>query len=152
MAPHLADITRIGNFCHAAGLLTSLRNFASGTAELWEIYKKGGINRKDKELSNPKSHKDIVDRSVEIGLAHGALSFAAVGASTCAVWPRRKAAGFAPGRAGILLSTLMLPAVALNAVLGGELVYGKRVGVQRVGGGLEEKWEGKQEAMEIRGA
>lgn len=145
LAPFLGDISRLGYLCHAAGLLTSIPSITSGTAELWELYKKGGINRKDKELTNPKSHEDIIDRSVKIGIAHGALNFVAVGVSTYALWSRRRVPSFAPGRASILLSALTLPGVALSAALGGELVYGKGIGVQRMGNALDEKVEGYKE-------
>jgi len=39
----------------------------------------------------------------------------------------------------------MVPSVALSAALGGELVYGKGVGVQRMGYGLDEKLAGIKE-------
>ncbi|KAG9672491.1 hypothetical protein KCU99_g594, partial [Aureobasidium melanogenum] len=123
LTPFLGDISRLGYICHVAGLVTSLPSFTSGSAELWELYKKGGINQKDKELTNPKSHEDINSRSIKIGLAHGALNFVAAGVST----------------------VLTLPGVALSAALGGELVYGKGVGVQRMGYALDEKKQGMKE-------
>ncbi|KAG9524146.1 hypothetical protein KCV07_g1928, partial [Aureobasidium melanogenum] len=145
LAPFLGDISRLGYLCHVAGLVTSLPSFTSGSAELWELYKKGGINQKDKELTNPKSHEDINSRSIRIGLAHGALNLVAAGVSTYAVWTRRRVPSFAPGRLSILLSVLTLPGVALSAALGGELVYGKGVGVQRMGYALDEKKQGIRE-------
>jgi len=148
LAPFLGDISRFGYLCHVAGLLTSLPSFTSGSAELWELYKKGGINQKDKELTNPKSHEDVNSRSIKIGLAHGALNFVAAGVSTYAVWTRRSVKGFVPGRASILLSALTIPGVALSAALGGELVYGKGIGVQRMGNALDEKKQGMKENAE----
>jgi hypothetical protein len=38
-----------------------------------------------------------------------------------------------------------LPGVALSAALGGELVYGKGIGVQRMGGARDEKVAGLKE-------
>lgn len=145
LAPFFADLSRLGYICHVAGLLTSLPSFTSGTAEFWELYKRGGINRRDQELTNPGSHEEVNARSVRIGLAHGALNVVAAGVSTYAVWTRRGVKAFAPGRASIWLGALMVPSVALSAALGGELVYGKGVGVQRMGYGLDEKLAGIKE-------
>ncbi|KAH0283446.1 hypothetical protein M436DRAFT_64303 [Aureobasidium namibiae CBS 147.97] len=145
LRPFLKDISRLGYLCHVAGLVTSLPSFTSGSAELWELYKRGGINKKDKELTHPRSHENINNLSIKIGLAHGALNFVAAGVSTYAVWTRRKVPGFTPGKVSILLSVLTLPGVALSAALGGELVYGKGVGVQRMGNALDEKKQGIKE-------
>jgi hypothetical protein len=146
LTPFLGNISHLSYLCHVAGLLTSLPSFTSGTAELWELYKNGGINRMDKELTHPRSHEDLIDRSIKIGIAHGALNFVAAGVSTYAALSRRKVPSFAPGRASILLSVLMLPGVALSAALGGELVYGKGIGVQRMGNALDEKKQGLKES------
>jgi len=79
-------------------------------------------------------------------MAHGALNFVAAGVSTYAVLSRRKVPSFTPSRVSILLSVLALPGVALSAALGGELVYGKGIGVQRMGHALDEKEQGMRES------
>ncbi|KAK1029485.1 hypothetical protein LTR33_017230 [Friedmanniomyces endolithicus] len=114
----------------------------SGTAEWYEIYRSNGLNRRDKKLTNPgMSGDEIVKSSVAIGAVHGmlnAVAFAVSGRPT-----------FTPGRTGIWLSALTLPGVAVSAALGGELVYGKGIGVQRMGAAREEKVAG---IKEIEGA
>ncbi|KAJ4344603.1 uncharacterized protein N0V89_012347 [Didymosphaeria variabile] len=148
LTPFLSDISRIAYLSHWAGLITSLPAITSGSAELYELYKARGINRTDKQLTNPKTHSDVVDRSINIGLVHGALNAVAFGVSTYAVVSRRGVKAWAPGRTSVILSALTLPGVALSAALGGELVYKDGVGVQRMGGGLDEKREGIKENVE----
>ncbi|KAJ9629914.1 hypothetical protein H2203_002299 [Taxawa tesnikishii (nom. ined.)] len=145
LGKYLADISRFGYFSHVLGVLTALPSMTSGTAELWELYKTGGINRKDKEQTNPKTANEVIDSSVKIGVAHGALNAVAFGVSTYAIWARRGVPNFAPGRASIILSLLTLPGVALSAALGGELVYGKGIGVARMGPAKDEKVQGYEE-------
>lgn len=89
-----------------------------------------------------------MSRNVRIGLLHGALNAVAFGVSTYAVVSRRGVKGFAPGRASVILSALTIPGVAWSAALGGELVYKEGVGVQRMGGGLDQKKEGIRENVE----
>lgn len=75
---------------------------------------------------------------------HGILNTAAFGYSGYAVWSRwgKRATNFAPTRLQILISALMIPGVAVSAALGGELVYGKGIGVQRMGSALDIKQRG----------
>jgi uncharacterized membrane protein len=88
---------------------------------------------------------------------HGLLNTAAFGYSSYAVWSRwgKRAVHFAPTRMQILVSALMIPGVGVSAWLGGELVYGKGVGVQRMGPALEVKMQGiskhKRAAMKEEG-
>jgi hypothetical protein len=118
----------------------------SGTAELWELYKSDGLNRKDKKLTNPGESGDrVISSSVKVGVVHGVLNAVAFGVSGYAWYSRIRRPAFAPGRLGIWLSALTLPGVALSAALGGELVYGKGIGVQRMGGARDEKVAGLKE-------
>ena len=74
----------------------------------------------------------------------------ALGVSTYAIWTRRRAPNFTPGKGSILLSMLTLPGVAISAALGGELVYGKGVGVARMGNAKDKKVQGFDEYKEGR--
>ncbi|RYP63371.1 hypothetical protein DL769_006986 [Monosporascus sp. CRB-8-3] len=148
LSKYLADISRFGYISHVLGVITSLPSMTSGAAEFWELYKTGGLNRKDKEQTNPKSHRDVVDSSVKIGIAHGLLNTAALGVSTYAAWSRRHVPNFTPGRMSMVLSMLTLPGLAVSAALGGELVYGKGVGVARMGHAKDEKVQGFEEYKE----
>ncbi|KAK0277098.1 hypothetical protein LTR91_000445 [Friedmanniomyces endolithicus] len=106
-----------------------------GTAEWYEIYRSNGLHRRDKKITNPgKSGDEIVDSSVTIGAVQGMLSAVAFAVS---------------GRMGIWLSALTLPGVAVSAALGGALVYGKGIGVQRMGAARNGKVAG---IKEIEGA
>lgn len=102
----------------------------------------------DKELTHPKTHEEVVQRNVKIGVVHGALNTVALGVSTYAIFARRGVKGWKAGRGGVVLGALMVPGVAVSAALGGEMVYGEGVGVQRMGGGLEEKRRGVRENVE----
>ncbi|ODQ53537.1 hypothetical protein SAICODRAFT_30196 [Saitoella complicata NRRL Y-17804] len=150
--PYLADISKFGYVSNILGLLTSIPSITSGSAELWELYKTGGINRKDKELTHPKSHEEYVDRSVRIGLYHGALNAVAFSISTYNWWVRRKIPGFHPTGGNVLLSAIAMGGIAFSAGLGGELVYGKAVGVQRMGYARDEKIEGRKEGQALADA
>ncbi|KAK4553801.1 hypothetical protein LTR86_008976 [Recurvomyces mirabilis] len=105
----------------------------TGTAEYWEIYKQDGLNHVDKKMTNPgKSGEDVISSSVKIRAVHGILNTVA----------------FAVSGTGVLLSVLTLPGVAVSAALGAELVYGKGIGVQRMGPAREEKESGMRENVE----
>ncbi|KAF2765465.1 hypothetical protein EJ03DRAFT_279975, partial [Teratosphaeria nubilosa] len=148
LTPFLPQVAQFAFASHVIGIISGVPAMTSGTAEFWELYKKGGINRVDKEaVTNPgKSGKEVVDRSITYGALHGVLNTVAFAVSSYAIYARYRIPGFVPGRASILLSGLTLPGVALSAALGGELVYGKGVGVQRMGYGLDEKKAGIEEA------
>lgn len=146
LSPLLPQLSTIAYLSHFAGVVTALPSMTSGTAEFWELYKTGGINREDKMRTNPgPSGKDVVDSSVKIGMWHGILNTAAFGYSAYVAWSRWGIKEFRPTRAQVLVSALMVPGVAVSAALGGELVYGKGIGVQRMGPALEEKLEGIKE-------
>lgn len=145
LSKYLTDVSRFGYFSHILGVITALPSMTSGAAELWELYKTGGINRKDKEQTNPKSHSKAVCSSVKIGVAHGLLNTVALCVSIYAIWSRRLAPNFIPGRMSVLLSMLTLPGLVFSAALGGELVYGKGVGVARMGNAKDEKVQGFDE-------
>jgi len=99
-----------------------------------------------KKLTNPgNSGDEMIRSSVKIGVVHGLLNTVAFGVSGYAWYSRIGSPAFAPGRLGIWLSVLTLPGVALSAALGGELVYGKGVGVQRMGYARDEKVAGLKE-------
>lgn len=148
LIPFLTPIAQIAYLSHLAGVLTSLPAMTSGTAELWELYKKGGINRVDKERTHPKTHEEVVRRNVKLGVVHGVLNVVALGVSTYAVFKRRGVKGWRAGRGGVVMGALMVPGVVVSAALGGEMVYGEGVGVQRMGGGEEEKRRGVRENVE----
>jgi uncharacterized membrane protein len=146
LLPFLPQFAQFAFATHVLGVLTSLPSMTSGTAEFWELYKKSGINYTDKKLTNPgESGDEVIKRSVNIGAVHGILNAVAFGVSGYAWYSRIGRPSFAQSRLGIWLSALTLPGVALSAALGGELVYGKGVGVQRMGWGLEEKKAGIEE-------
>ncbi|KAK5132578.1 hypothetical protein LTR08_008837 [Meristemomyces frigidus] len=146
LAPHLPLVSQFAFTSHVLGVLTAIPSMTSGTAEFWELYKSDGLNRKDKKLTNPGASGDEVIRSsVNIGAVHGILNTVAFGVSGYAWYSRIRSPAFAPGRLAIWLSVLTLPGVALSAALGGELVYGKGIGVQRMGAALDEKVAGLKE-------
>ncbi|TKA49123.1 hypothetical protein B0A54_01199 [Friedmanniomyces endolithicus] len=122
-----------------------------GTAEWYEIYRSNGLHRRDKKITNPgKSGDEIVDSSVTIGAVQGMLSAVAFAVSGYAVWSRMsRRPTFMPRRMGIWLSALTFPGVAVSAALGGALVYGKGIGVQRMGAARNGKVAG---IKEIEGA
>ncbi|TKA76062.1 hypothetical protein B0A55_05699 [Friedmanniomyces simplex] len=144
IAPFLPQISQLAFLSHALGVVTAIPSMTSGTAEWYEIYRSDGLNRRDKKLTNPgKSGDAIVDSSVGIGAVHGMLNAVAFAVSGYAVWSRMgRRSAFTPGRAGIWLSALTLPGVAVSAALGGELVYGKGIGVRRMGAAKDEKVKG----------
>lgn len=150
LSKYLADVSRFGYFSHVLGAITALPSMTSGAAELWELYKTGGINRKDKEQTHPRSHPQVVDSSVKLGVVHGLLNTVALCVSTYAIWSRRLAPDFMPGRTNVVLGMLTLPGVAISAALGGELVYGKGVGVARMGKAKDEKIQGFEEYKDGR--
>ncbi|KAK7987000.1 hypothetical protein PG988_001988 [Apiospora saccharicola] len=160
-ASTLTDVARFGYASHAIGVLTALPAMTSGLAELWELYKAGGLNRRDKELTHTRSHRDVVDSSVKLGAVHGLLNAVALGVSGYALWTRwvgergialgkSVATVAAPGRLGFWLSLLTLPGLAISAALGGDLVYSKGVGVARVGNARDEKVRGYEEYKESK--
>ncbi|KAK3669264.1 hypothetical protein LTR78_010871 [Recurvomyces mirabilis] len=149
VAPFLPQIGQFAYFCHVLGVVTAIPSMTTGTAEYWEIYKQGGLNHADKKMTNPgKSGEDVISSSVKIGAVHGILNTVAFAVSGYAVWSRLRQPNFAPGRTGVLLSVLTLPGVAVSAALGAELVYGKGIGVQRMGPAREEKEAGMRENVE----
>jgi len=146
MAKFIPQISQLAFLTHALGVVTSIPSMTSGTSEFWEIYKKDGLNRKDKLLTNPgASGEEVINSSIKIGMWHGILNTAAFGYSSYAVWSRWGLKGFPASRAQILISALMIPAVGVSAAFGGDLVYGKGIGVQRMGPALEEKEAGIRE-------
>ncbi|KAK5701708.1 hypothetical protein LTR97_004526 [Elasticomyces elasticus] len=147
IAPFLPQVAQLAFLSHTLGVITAIPSMTSGTAEWYEIYKSDGLNRKDKKLTNPgKSGDEIVDSSVKIGAVHGILNAVAFAVSGYVVWSRiGRRPNFTPGRTGIWLSALTLPGVAVSAALGGELVYGKGIGVQRMGAAKDEKEAGIHE-------
>jgi uncharacterized membrane protein len=153
VAPWLPQIAQFAYFSHALGVLTAVPSMTSGTAEFWELYRKGGINQEDKKRTNPcKSGDEVVDSSIKIGAVHGVLNAVAFGVSGYAVWTRFRTPNFAPGRTSLILSVLTLPGVAISAALGGELVYGKGIGVQRMGPAKDVKEAGMKEQSSIKQA
>lgn len=147
IAPFLPQISQLAFLTHVLGVVTAIPSMTSGTAEWYEIYKKDGINRKDKKLTNPgKSGDEVIDSSVTIGAVHGILNTVAFAVSSYAIYSRvGRRPNFTPGRAGIWLSALTLPGVALSAALGGHLVYANGIGVQRMGPAKDEKVAGLKE-------
>lgn len=146
LAPYLPGIAQFAYASHVVAVITAIPAMTSGSAEFWELYKKGGMNYNDKKLTNPgKSGDDIINRSINVGAVHGVLNAVAFGVSTYAAFSRWKVPGFVPGRASIWLSALTFPGLVLSAGLGGELVYGKGVGVQRMGNARDEKIAGLEE-------
>lgn len=146
LVPVLPQLSGIAYLSHFAGVVTALPSMTSGTAEFWELYKTGGINREDKLRTNPgESGKEVIDSSVKIGMWHGILNTAAFGYSAYVAWSRWGIKEFRPSRAQVLLSALMVPGVAISAALGGHLVYAHGIGVQRMGHALDEKVAGIKE-------
>ncbi|KAH6638623.1 hypothetical protein BKA67DRAFT_588986 [Truncatella angustata] len=151
LAPYLPGIAQFAYASHVVAVITSIPAMTSGSAEFWELYKKDGLNYKDKKLTNPgRSGDDIINRSINVGAAHGILNAVAFGVSMYAIISRWKVPGCIPGRASIWLSALTFPGLALSAALGGELVYGKGVGVQRMGNARDEKIAGLEAYKEKR--
>ncbi|KAH6646541.1 hypothetical protein BKA67DRAFT_662950 [Truncatella angustata] len=121
----------------------------SGAVEFWELYKKDGLNYKNKKLTNQgKSRDNIINRSINTGAAYGILNAMAFGLSTYAIFLRWKVPQFVPGWASIWLSALAFPGLELSAALGGELMYKKGVGVQRMGNVRDENIVGIEEYKE----
>ncbi|KAK3114594.1 hypothetical protein LTR53_006931 [Teratosphaeriaceae sp. CCFEE 6253] len=154
IVPFLPQISQLAFLSHVIGVVTAIPAMTSGTAEWYEIYKTDGINRKDEELTNPgKSGDEVISSAVSIGAVHGILNAVAFAVSGYAVWSRMGTRpNFTPGRTGLWLSALTLPGVAVSAALGGELVYGKGIGVQRMGGARDEKVAGLREQRGAKSA
>ncbi|KAK0943486.1 hypothetical protein LTR48_002585 [Friedmanniomyces endolithicus] len=147
ITPFLPQIAQLAFLSHALGVVTAIPSMTSGTAEWYEIYRSDGLNRRDKKLTHPGTSGDeIVKSSIAVGAVHGMLNAVAFAVSGYAVWSRMsRRPTFTPGRTGIWLSALTLPGVAVSAALGGELVYGKGIGVQRMGAARDEKVAGIKE-------
>jgi len=118
-----------------------------------ELYKRDGLNHASARHTNPGPSGDkIINSSIKLGAIHGLLNTAAFGYSSYALWSRwgSKFKGLAVPRAQVWISALMIPAVGLSAALGGDLVYAKGVGVQRMGEAKEVREEGLREVVGAR--
>jgi uncharacterized membrane protein len=114
------------------GILTALPALVSGAFEAYAM-----ISAKGFDLSNPV---------IKTTLIHAGLNDLAILGAIYNWLSKRTHEDFVPEEGNVLISSLMLSAVAYAAFLGGGLVYTHGVGVQRMGKGKMMK---KQEKLLI---
>jgi uncharacterized membrane protein len=108
-----------------AGILTAIPAVSSGAIEAYAMISSKGL--------------DLNDPVIKTTVIHAVMNELAIVGALYNWFSRRNVEGFLPSGVNVLISSIMLGAVAYSGFLGGGLVYTHGVGVQRMGKGKEEK-------------
>lgn len=120
LASTLPDIGKASYYLHILGVITALPATASGSQQLVQIYKNGGLYEADGKTMRAK---------MRIGLLHAALNDVVLAASVWTWYTRNTEKYTQPNVLHVLLSCVMLPALLFSANLGGTLVYNYGAGL-----------------------
>jgi len=92
---------------------------------------------------------DLSDPIIKTTLIHAGLNDLAIVGAVYSWLAKRLNEDFVPTGGTVMISSLMLGAVAYAAYLGGGLVYTHGTGVQRMGQGKREKEQARAEDEEL---
>ncbi|KAI5451309.1 hypothetical protein NCC49_001904 [Naganishia albida] len=133
--PATKILSEISYYSNIAGLVLLVPAVITGFHEWWEIAKYKGENK----FVDGVKVQSYPDRAFNVATIHGLLNVA-VGAYSVWTWrQRRLVPNHMPSTRIGVLSGVMLTSLVASAALGGHLVYGLGLGVQRMGEGVEER-------------
>lgn len=120
LSSSLGDISRGSHWLQIFGIITAIPSVMSGSQQLVQIVKNGGLYEADGKTIRTK---------VKITLAHAAANDVVLFASIYNWYTRRSEKMLAPDGLNIAISCIMLPLLLWSANLGGTLVYNYGTGL-----------------------